>query len=710
MNLQYHERVHDPMGRFMLRPLTFVLVFATLSVHAQLSHGGSPVEWGSAPQHTNIQATTELGAVDKLAAELAADTAGAPGGFRFGVQRFLDVDIPGQGEWTTSVDGGRVCRYTIISSGAVMMSVQFSALRLPWGSRLFLYDAARTRYLGAFTQENGQANGQFATAFLPGDAVTIEYQEPPGAARAQIEVASITHAWRSIFAQPASVDRDLDPGYQSLPCHNNVACPIAADWQQQNHSVLWFVMPDGRGCDGTLLNNTAQDGTPYVLIANHCYQATESQWVFYFNYQSPTCVGDTGQTSQTLTGSVRRSALYHGDYCLMEINEQPPASFNAYYSGWDRSGVAPQSGASILNPQGDVKKISFYNTPATSYNAEEEQIPCWLVYWSSGLVEAGASGAPLFDQNKRVVGHTSGGEQTCETATTIPTYASKFSANWAGGTGPSSRLRDWLDPANTTIAMDGFDPNGSAALVKVRVKAMLQGPYVQSTGLMAATLNDAGSLPLSEPYGALGYQHHGGGGGETTSSAVLAITGAQRVVDWVVLELRDQNNPSSVVATRSCLITRDGTIVDVNGTSDVTFTGLPSGQYYVAVRHRNHLGIMTASSQNLSGNASLIDLTNGSVATYGGSTTRKVVGTTRCLWAGDAMRDGDLKYTGPQNDRDPMLTRVGGAIPTAVFNGYVPEDVNMDGVVKYTGTANDRDLVLSNIGSTPTGTRPDLLP
>lgn len=694
----------------MVRTLTFASVFFTLGAYGQLSHGGAPLEWGTSSLHAALLPTTALGTVDKVAVEAIADTLGAPGGFRFGVQRMVDVDVIAQGQWTTTADGGRVCRYTVRSSGAVMMSVQFSTFRLPWGGRLFLYNEERNRFLGGFTQANEQLNGEFATAFLPGEAVTIEYQEPPGAAPAQVQVASITHAWRSIFEAPASADRDLPSDYPIQPCHNNVACPIAADWQDQNRATLWFVMPDGRGCNGTLLNNTLQDGTPYVLIANHCYQPTESQWIFYFNYQSPTCEGDTGQTTQTLSGSVRRSILYQGDYCLMEINAQPPPSFNVYYAGWDHSGSPPQSGASILDPIGDVKKISFFNTPATTYTDHDTETLCWLVYWYSGLIEGGASGAPLFDQNKRVVGHMIGGEQSCATATTLPSYASKFSENWDGGTGPASRLRDWLDPANTTIALDGYDPNGSPAAVAVRLKALLQGPYVPASGLMSTGLNDAGLLPLTEPYSALGYVHRGGGGGETTSAAVLAVTGPERVVDWVVVELRDKNTPSTVVATRSCLLRRNGTIVDMDGVSDVTFQGLQADQYYVAVRHRNHLGIMTASARPLSAIGSLIDLSNGSVATYGGSEATVLVGTGRCLWAGDANMNGSLKYTGPMNDRDPMLVRVGGTVPTAIFSGNALEDVNMDGLVKYTGTGNDRDLLLSNIGNTPTGIRMAKLP
>jgi hypothetical protein len=53
----------------------------------------------------------------------------------------------------------------------------------------------------------------------------------------------------------------------------------------------------------------------------------------------------------------------------------------------------------------------------------------------------------------------------------------------------------------------------------------------------------------------------------------------------------------------------------------------------------------------------------------------------------------------------------GGTTPTATVGGYLSADVNMDGLVKYTGQGNDRDPVLSNIGGTiPTNIREEQLP
>ena len=81
------------------------------------------------------------------------------------------------------------------------------------------------------------------------------------------------------------------------------------------------------------------------------------------------------------------------------------------------------------------------------------------------------------------------------------------------------------------------------------------------------------------------------------------------------------------------------------------------------------------------------------------------------LWSGNTLWDNELKYTGSNNDRDPVLVRIGGTVPTNTVLGYYRDDVNLDGVVKYTGSDNDRDPILVNIGGTvPTQVRTEQLP
>ena len=247
--------------------------------------------------------------------------------------------------------------------------------------------------------------------------------------------------------------------------------------------------------------------------------------------------------------------------------------------------------------------------------------------------------------------------------------------------------------------------------VAVNLKVLLEGPY-QGAGLMSDALRASSVLPTTEPYTGMGFTQTGGGGGETVNASVFTTTGDNAVVDWILVELRNASTPSQVVATRCGLLQKDGDIVGLDGVSSLVLSAIP-GSYYVAVRHRNHLGIMTASAIALSGTAVSIDFRQAATSTWG-TQARKDLGGLWGLWCGNVFRDGSvssLKYTGTGNDRDPILTTVGGTTPTAVVSGYMREDVNLSGQVKYTGSTNDRDPILVNIGSTtPTATRVEQLP
>lgn len=255
-----------------------------------------------------------------------------------------------------------------------------------------------------------------------------------------------------------------------------------------------------------------------------------------------------------------------------------------------------------------------------------------------------------------------------------------------------------------------------AAGITVDLEVMLEGPYNSGNGLMndaLRTLINPNGFPLTEPYTALGFSSVGGGGGETINASVLSTTGNDAIVDWVFVQLRGSSDNTSVLYTRCGLVQRDGDVVDLDGTSALSFNA-PSASYYIAVRHRNHLGGMTANAIALGAAPVTVDLADGSTATFG-TDAQKVVGAVRLLWAGNVIVDSpgpiQLKYTGTNNDRDPILVAVGGTIPTNTVTGYRSQDVTMDGVTKYTGTSNDRDPILVNVGGTvPTNTRTEQLP
>lgn len=244
--------------------------------------------------------------------------------------------------------------------------------------------------------------------------------------------------------------------------------------------------------------------------------------------------------------------------------------------------------------------------------------------------------------------------------------------------------------------------------VLVRPRVLLGGAYSATTPPLSDALRVLGKVPYREPYTSLGYAHSGNGGGELASPAAMLITGNNAIVDWVIVELR--NNAGSVVASRSCLLQRDGDVVASNGTSAIAFA-VPSGNYKVVIRHRNHLGVMTSANVALSTTAATIDFTNPTTATYGTNARQNVSGV-MVLWPGDGTADGVVKYTGSFNDRDPILVAIGGSVATnTVNNVYNRLDINMNGTISYTGLGNDRDMILQTIGgSVASATRVQQLP
>ncbi|MCB9169622.1 MAG: hypothetical protein H6597_00240 [Flavobacteriales bacterium] len=329
---------------------------------------------------------------------------------------------------------------------------------------------------------------------------------------------------------------------------------------------------------------------------------------------------------------------------------------------------------------------------------------------ASFTVDFNTGGTPLFATNFNVELSDVNGNftsptviGTLNTANTSGTIPCTIPA----GTAASSNYKIRVKNASSYYAPVPVGFTITNALVQLSPKVLLEGPYNSGTLLMADNLRVAGTIPASEPYTALGFTGVQVTG--TIDAGTLTVTGNDAITDWVLIELRDKNNSANVIARKAALVQRDGDVVDVDGTSSVTFP-VASDDYFVAVRHRNHLGAMTNATVALSGTSTPVDFTSTGLVTYG-TAARHQVGGKMVLWPGNVRSDNVVKYAGANNDRDPILTAIGGTVPTATVSGYRSEDVNMDNVTKYAGASNDRDIILTVIGGTvPTATKTEQLP
>ena len=196
----------------------------------------------------------------------------------------------------------------------------------------------------------------------------------------------------------------------------------------------------------------------------------------------------------------------------------------------------------------------------------------------------------------------------------------------------------------------------------VSVKVFLQGPY--SSGSMSTALNTKGYLPFSQPYISAPW---GYGGGEFVSPGFFTIQ--TTIVDWVLVQLR--SSTTTVTTTKAAFLKNNGSIVDLDGTSLLKFGGISGGDYYIVIKHRNHLAVMSAIKVTLP-NATVYDFTTGSDK-YNGTTAGAIQ--FQGVWgmiAGDANGDGLVSGT-DFNVFNPKFINA--------TTGYEVSDWNMDGQV-----------------------------
>ena len=192
----------------------------------------------------------------------------------------------------------------------------------------------------------------------------------------------------------------------------------------------------------------------------------------------------------------------------------------------------------------------------------------------------------------------------------------------------------------------GFDLN---------IKVFLQGPYMGGSS-MNTNLNSAGYLPTQQPF----------------NSSPLTYSGVEKVsnnfftshtgfVDWVLVELRTGTSASTIVAQRAGLLKSNGMIVGLDGVSPLRF-GLPAGNYYIVVRHRNHLAIMTSNPITMSDypTTNSYDFTTAQSQAYGTNPMANLGNGNYGMIAGDVNGDGIVKYKIAQNDRALVYARIGG--------------------------------------------------
>jgi PKD repeat protein len=495
------------------------MVLFGITAKAQISEGGIPPSFTSNDLESRFDQRdfakpdlAKLAQEDQINAESQY-----PGPERMGVSVAVSLNTKTAGSWETLPDGSKIWRLTIRVPDALALGVYYDRFFLPEGSKLFLYNESRTQVIGAFTSKNNPPEtGLFATEFIEGDDVTLEYTEPAGTAReAVICISEVAYAYRYINFSYGGGNRD-----QSWPCMINVICSEGADWVSESKGIARLSIRIGYNyywCSGSMINNTSNDRTPYLLTAEHCGEGANAsdlnQWIFYFNYQSATCAGNYGSSGNTVTGCTLKAkdpltGFDGSDFELVKLNSTPPPNYGVYYNGWNRTNIPADSGVCLHHPAGDIKKVSTYLTPMISSTFWNGTPDHWRVVWSEtenglSIMQGGSSGSPIFDQDHLIMGDLSGGYTSNACNSPSPAWYGKMWYSWdLMGDTPATRLKDWLDPTNTGVTKQpGLSSQILPPVVDFTADStdILQGNTVQFTDL--TTGNPATSWDWSFPGG-----------------------------------------------------------------------------------------------------------------------------------------------------------------------------------------------------------------
>lgn len=372
----------------------------------------------------------------------------------------LDINMDTVGFWTKSPQEN-TWKLDIRVPDSKGFFISFTDFYLPEGSKLYAYNSNDPQKAQVFKYEDNPNGGAYSLENLKGDNVTLEY-----VTSANIKENPKLHFLNVGYKYQNDLGAELS-GFNSSAnfCMVNINCPAGEAWQAHKKGIVHLRMlkSDKKTylCSGTLINNTSNDKTPYILTAYHCFENMSEdeikQTEFFFEYESPTCEENTLPTYKYHKGSevLVLNPLNNGsDGALLKLNDTIPNDWDVYFNGWDRvNQISNIKGGSIIHhPLGDVKKITTYNQSPTSgkWSNNAPNGTHWIVRYALGVTKGGSSGAPIFNSNGLVIGTLTGGDSSCDK----PTYADKYGKfwyHWDQYPDTNIYMSKYLDPLNTKV-------------------------------------------------------------------------------------------------------------------------------------------------------------------------------------------------------------------------------------------------------------------
>jgi hypothetical protein len=183
---------------------------------------------------------------------------------------------------------------------------------------------------------------------------------------------------------------------------------------------------------------------------------------------------------------------------------------------------------------------------------------------------------------------------------------------------------------------------------------------------MNSSLQAAGRLPNLSPY---------------DEDPRTAFVFPENTVDWILVQVCTQADTQAVFS-RSAFLLGDGSIVEDENVDGINLYGMLNGNYFLVLRHRNHLAVISASTVSVSaGSAVPYDFSTGEGQAGGTAAMKQLETGVWGLWAGDVDGSGQVGAS----DRNETWNRRTQA-------GYLNADCDLSGSVG----ASDRNITWNN--------------
>jgi len=472
----------------MKHQLLFGLLFATIASTAQVTSEGIPHSWKLAQKSSTKAVILPSPNLEQIKMEDRESHTDLRKSLRVGKEIEVTMNLFNSGTWKTFNNGDRIWSLHVKAEGAKFLRAIFDLYSLPKGAELYLFNNDRTDKIGPYTSKQNQDDGILGSWLINGDDLWLEYYEPSAVkGLGRLSIASFTYGYVNLNPEGDSIAKLNESAACNVDvlCNPNFGNTGSKDWatarDNYKNSVARILIPTSQGtflCTGSMINNVAQDATPYFLTANHCLGNTTdgagssfnaSAWSFGFQWftKTPDCATFAATTgpqnpSRVLSGAQLRANNDDSDFALFLLSEIPPREWDIYYAGWNRSTIPATEQFGIHHPSGDIMKIARNDQTTTvsviGFNGNPATQMWRIADWDYGVTEGGSSGSLLLNQNEQIVGQLAGGQAACNGTTDNNLFDvyGRFDVSWNSGFNSASRLRDWLDPSNTgATSLDG---------------------------------------------------------------------------------------------------------------------------------------------------------------------------------------------------------------------------------------------------------------